>query len=130
MANIYGTLPAFPNPFNGANTLVTQYNYFNDPEIDQLTGYTLEYTHPFGPINELTASADYTHATSVDYYNDLSFGANQCQIGTAPGGYCYNTSTSLPSRLRPGLPNGAAARSRAVHAEIFRNVRALSERVP
>lgn len=95
--NIYGTLSAFSMPFNGERTLISQYNYFNDPEIDQLTGYSMQYTHPFGTNNELTASADYTHATSVDYYNDFSFGANQCQLGTIPGGYCYNTSTALPA---------------------------------
>jgi Carboxypeptidase regulatory-like domain/TonB dependent receptor/TonB-dependent Receptor Plug Domain len=103
-ANIYGTLSAFKTgatnqyfvPFNGQSYTIQQYNYFNEPELDQLDGYSLQYTHTFGSTNELTASTDYTGATSVDYENELGFGKNQCQLGAIPGGYCYETVTSLP----------------------------------
>ena len=96
--NVYGTLSTSPAlTFNGGSYQIDQFNYFNDPEVDELTGYSLEYTHPFGTSNDLTFAADYTGATSVDYSNDVSYNGNQCQIGNLGGGYCYNTSTSLPS---------------------------------
>jgi hypothetical protein len=96
-SNIYGTLAAFPGqPFNGGNYTIDQYNYFNYPEIDRLTGYSMQYTHPFGTKNELSLSGDYNASTSLAYENELQFGKNQCQLGAIPGGYCYSTVTLLP----------------------------------
>ncbi|HTA37868.1 MAG TPA: TonB-dependent receptor, partial [Candidatus Acidoferrales bacterium] len=105
VANIYGTLSAFKTgsqnqyyqPFNGGQYTIDQYNYFNEPELDRLTGYSLQYTHEFGSTNELTFSGDYNGSTSVNYENELQFGKNQCQLGGIPGGYCYSTVTSLPT---------------------------------
>jgi hypothetical protein len=94
---IFGTLSAFPTPFNGQNTSIEQYNYFNAPEIDRLTGYTMEYTHPFGANNELTASADYTNATSVYSENDFAYQSSTCYTQAAPHSYCYQSDTILPS---------------------------------
>jgi Carboxypeptidase regulatory-like domain/TonB-dependent Receptor Plug Domain len=96
--NIYGTLPAFAGQvFNGQQQILQEYNYFQAPEIDRLTGYTLDYTHPFSSNNELTASADYTNASSTYSSNDLAFQSPTCYTQSAPGGYCYQTSTTLPT---------------------------------
>jgi hypothetical protein len=96
--NIFGTLTAdgLTAPFNGSRTLIDQYNYFNAPEIDQLTGYTLEYTHPFGTNNELTASADYTNAASTYSENEINRQSSPCYTLAAPNSYCYQTDTVLP----------------------------------
>jgi len=97
-SDIYGTLSAFPGmPFNGGNVQIQQFNYFNYPEIDKLTGYTLEYTHPFNANNELTASVDYTQGTSVDYEDEFQYTTSGCTTVVAPGSYCLGTDTLLPS---------------------------------
>jgi len=96
-SNIYGTLPAFSAPFDGKSVPIQFYNYYNEPETDRLTGYSLEYVHPVSVNNDLSASADYTQSESSDFYNDLAYQEYQCQIGTVPGGYCYNTKTTLPT---------------------------------
>ncbi|HEY3675316.1 MAG TPA: TonB-dependent receptor plug domain-containing protein, partial [Candidatus Tumulicola sp.] len=96
--NLYGTLEGYSSTsiFNGDAQNVEQYNYFNEPEIDKVAGYSLEYTHPFGENDELSFAADTTHSTSVNYYQDVEYAGNQCQYGDYQGS-CLNTQTSIPS---------------------------------
>jgi hypothetical protein len=95
--NLYGTLEGYSSTsiFNGGPQTVDQYNYFNEPEIDKVAGYSLEYTHPFGENDELSFAADTTHSTSVNYYQDVEYGGSQCQYGDYQGN-CFNTQTAIP----------------------------------
>jgi outer membrane receptor protein involved in Fe transport len=97
-SNIYGTESTYSSPFvfNGSTQNVDVYDYFNEPEIDKITGYSFEYGHPFGTNNELAFAVDTTHSTSVNYYQDVGYAGSQCQLGDYQG-YCVNTQTAIPS---------------------------------
>jgi hypothetical protein len=73
--NIYGTEAGYSGSlvFSGTTQNVDVYNYFNEPEIDKITGYSFEYGHPFGSNSELAFAADTTHSTSVNYYQNVGF---------------------------------------------------------
>jgi hypothetical protein len=101
VTNVYGTdqilpSPAPPTPFNG-QTAISQYNYYNEPEIDKLGGWSFEYTHPFSDSNEVSFAVDNTVSTSVNYYQEVGFDGSQCQLGSYQGSYCFDTSTAIPS---------------------------------
>jgi hypothetical protein len=95
--NLYGTISAYGSTtvFNGGTQNVDTYNYFNEPEIDKIAGYSLEYTHPYGDGDDLTFAVDTTHSTSVNYYQDVAFAGAQCQYGDYQGN-CFNTHTYIP----------------------------------
>jgi outer membrane receptor protein involved in Fe transport len=97
-SNIYGTESAYSGSlvFNGVTQNVDVYDYFNEPEIDRITGYSFEYAHPFGANNDLAFAVDTTHSTSVNYYQDVGYAGSQCQLGDYQG-YCVNTQTAIPS---------------------------------
>ncbi len=70
LSNFYGTTTVSSNQFifNGQPQALNVYSYFNEPEIDKLTGDSFQYVHPFGEKNELTFAVDTTHATSVNLF--------------------------------------------------------------
>jgi outer membrane receptor protein involved in Fe transport len=97
--NIYGTEPLSSSRtllFNGETQTAQVLDYFNDPEEDDITGYSFEYLHPFSLNNEFAFAVDTTHSTSVDYYQDVGYAGSQCQLGDFEG-YCFNTETNVPS---------------------------------
>ncbi|MDQ2992646.1 MAG: TonB-dependent receptor [Candidatus Eremiobacteraeota bacterium] len=68
----YNTLKLFgvsggDPPINGTTASVGFSNYYQEPEIDRLSGGTFEYQHPFGTNDLLTFSADRTIAQTTDY---------------------------------------------------------------
>lgn len=53
--------------FNGTPETVGFFDLYQEPEIDKLSGGSIEFQHPFGNNNLLTLSADRTIANSTDY---------------------------------------------------------------
>ncbi len=51
--------------YDGQNTPIYFYNFYNQNEIDKLTGYSLEYDHSFGANDQLTASWNITDSTTT-----------------------------------------------------------------
>ena len=83
---------------------VAFFDWFRQNEIDRLGGYSLEYHHPFGGSNVLTASANWDSSTTVSYYATphLPFNGpyNAQTVGTSysirvPEGSKQNFSTYL-----------------------------------
>ena len=51
--------------YNGQNIPIYFWNFYNQNEIDNLTGYSFEYDHPFNASNSLTASWNITNSTTT-----------------------------------------------------------------
>ncbi len=63
---LFGTSSGTPT-FNGLSTPVGFQDFFRENEYDKLTGYTFEYTHPFGNDNDVSFSVDSTNSQSETY---------------------------------------------------------------
>ena len=61
--------------FNNVNVPVAAYEYFQEDESDSLSGVDLQYQHPFGDSNTLTASLSHTNSTT-SYWEAESDTAN------------------------------------------------------
>lgn len=65
---LYGTSSGLPT-FNGTPAAVGFNDFYQEPELDKLAGWSFQYDHPIGE-NLITFSADTTYAQSTDYtYN-------------------------------------------------------------
>lgn len=51
--------------YNGETVPIFFYNFYNQNEIDNLTGYSLEYDHPIGTNNTLTLAWNNTNSTTT-----------------------------------------------------------------
>jgi outer membrane receptor protein involved in Fe transport len=71
MVNLYGVSAAGPGgvnaTFNGTPTNVGYFDYYQEPELDKLTGGSFEYQHPIGGNGTITFSVDRTFSQSTDY---------------------------------------------------------------
>jgi outer membrane receptor protein involved in Fe transport len=56
-----------PETYNGTGASVGYADFYQEPEIDKLTGESFEWQHPFANNDMLTFSVDQTHAQSTDY---------------------------------------------------------------
>ena len=54
-----------PIAFNGQTSTVANFDWYNQWEEDRLSGLSFQWSHPFGDGNDVTFSADQTHASST-----------------------------------------------------------------
>ncbi len=89
--NTVGCPATAANTFNGQLVPMSSFNYFNQAENDALSGYSLEYSHPFGSNDNdtLTLSYDATSSTTQSY----NIGANANATGTSA---TPSLSTTIP----------------------------------
>lgn len=80
----------YAGAFNGVSTPVSFFDYYMNPEIDTLNGYSFEYTHPIGE-NDLTFAYDATRSTTTAFSQGVSTNANGTFKSMA------NPSVSVPS---------------------------------
>lgn len=68
-ARLYGTSSdgTTSTVYNGQTELIGQNDYYQEPELDKLHGYSFEYQHPLGENDVLSFSAEQTRAESSDY---------------------------------------------------------------
>lgn len=67
-AQMWGTGPDYNGntvSYNGQTVPIFFYNFYNQNEIDNLTGYSLEYDHPIGTNNTLTLSWNNTDSRTT-----------------------------------------------------------------
>ncbi len=71
MVNLYGNSSAGPGgvnaTFNGTPANVGYFDYYQEPELDKLTGGSFEWQHPIGGNGTITFTADRTFSQSTDY---------------------------------------------------------------
>lgn len=71
MVNLYGNSSAGPGgvnaTFNGTPASVGYFDYYQEPELDKLTGGSFEWQHPIGGNGMITFTADRTFSQSTDY---------------------------------------------------------------
>ncbi len=68
--------------FNGIRTSTAFADYYQEPELDKLSGESFEYQHPLGTNDLLTFSAEGTSAQSTDY---SIFSGNSYSFNLPPG---------------------------------------------
>lgn len=98
MMQLYGYDTATKTTYNGQTVPVTFYDYYNQAENDALTGYSVEYHHPFGDGDVLTFSYDTTHSATTSYSTFVT--------GTPSAGKSFKTS-SLGTGQSVTLPTGS-----------------------
>ncbi len=82
--NLYGSSSGLPT-FNGQSSAVGFYDFYQEPELDRLSGWSFQYDHPIGD-NLITFAADTTYAQSTDYtYNSISFQPPAVSFNLPPG---------------------------------------------
>ncbi len=81
---LYGTSAGLPT-FNGTQAAVGYNDFYQEPELDKLSGGSIQYQHPIGE-NLITFSADKTYAQSTDYtYNATSIQPPAVSFNLPPG---------------------------------------------
>lgn len=79
--------------YTGQTVPIYYYNYYNQNELDTLTGYSLEWVHPFGPNNTMTASWNNTKSLTTvgTVSSDDAYSA-----GPVLSGQAYWSAGSIP----------------------------------
>lgn len=81
---LYGAASGLPT-FNGTPASVGFNDFYQEPELDRLSGGSLQYQHAIGD-NLITFSADKTYSQSTDYvYNATSFQPPAVSFNLPPG---------------------------------------------
>jgi hypothetical protein len=101
---LYGYDTATNTVYNGQNTPIAFFDYFNQAEDDVLKGYSFEYNHPLANDDVLTFSFDTTHSTTTSYNIGVSGPSSgktfngvitPTESVTLPTGSAQNFSTAL-----------------------------------
>jgi outer membrane receptor protein involved in Fe transport len=91
-----------PVTYNGQTVPVSFFDWYNQYEQDRLSGLSFQYSHPFGDGNDITFSADQTHASSTAGsvgapFTNVVSGTNTYKAASSPVG--------TPSVSNPGGTN-------------------------